>query len=386
MATTEIKCPRCGSTQLTANKKGFGLGNAVVGGALVGGLGLLGGFFGSRKVKITCLACGKEFKPGECRNEDDTLALTLTEIKNSLNENYSPEAINNNCDLEIDPLGADAYYFKGGNKDELGDYAGAIVYYTKAIEINPRHTSAYFCRGIAKSQINDYNGAIDDFNKLIEIKPDKSEAYFFRGEAKENIKDYIGAIADFTKLKELDPKNILADSSIKLASIYLERYEKISDCTKVIENDPNSANAYLNRGDAKFLVQDNIGAIIDYTRAIEIEPDNVKSYEGRGTSKLILEDYRGAIADYTKIIEIDPKYVAAYETRGYIKFKKEDYNGAVADYTKVIEINPENKQAYYDRGIAEIKLHQIDIGYLDLSKAGELGHPEAYKAIVEYCQ
>jgi tellurium resistance protein TerD len=61
----EIKCPVCESTQVTANKKGFGLGKAAVGGLLLGPLGLLGGVIGSGKVKITCLACGHEFKPGQ---------------------------------------------------------------------------------------------------------------------------------------------------------------------------------------------------------------------------------------------------------------------------------------------------------------------------------
>lgn len=58
-------CPRCGSTALSANKKGFGLGKAAVGGLMLGGVGLLGGFVGSRKVEITCLNCGKKWKPGD---------------------------------------------------------------------------------------------------------------------------------------------------------------------------------------------------------------------------------------------------------------------------------------------------------------------------------
>ena len=60
-----IRCPRCGSTQLTANQKGFGLGKAVGGGLLLGPVGLLGGFLGSKQVKLTCLKCGKQWKPGE---------------------------------------------------------------------------------------------------------------------------------------------------------------------------------------------------------------------------------------------------------------------------------------------------------------------------------
>lgn len=52
MEDDKLFCPHCGSSQLSANKKGFGTGKAA------GGIGLLGGFFGSNKVKITCLKCG----------------------------------------------------------------------------------------------------------------------------------------------------------------------------------------------------------------------------------------------------------------------------------------------------------------------------------------
>ena len=39
----EIRCPKCGSTQITAGNKGFGLGKAAEGGLLLGPVGLLGG-------------------------------------------------------------------------------------------------------------------------------------------------------------------------------------------------------------------------------------------------------------------------------------------------------------------------------------------------------
>lgn len=61
----KLYCPHCGSSQLVANKKGFGLGKAVTGAVLTGGVGLLAGFIGSGNVKITCLKCGKTMKPGE---------------------------------------------------------------------------------------------------------------------------------------------------------------------------------------------------------------------------------------------------------------------------------------------------------------------------------
>lgn len=57
-------CPKCGSTHLTANKKGFGIGKAAVGGLALGPWGLLAGGIGKNKVKVTCLKCGYQFTAG----------------------------------------------------------------------------------------------------------------------------------------------------------------------------------------------------------------------------------------------------------------------------------------------------------------------------------
>lgn len=56
-----MKCPRCGSTSLSGNKKGYGIGKGVVGAALFGPIGLVAGNLGAGKVKITCMKCGYKF-------------------------------------------------------------------------------------------------------------------------------------------------------------------------------------------------------------------------------------------------------------------------------------------------------------------------------------
>lgn len=67
MEEDKLYCPNCGSSQLVANKKGFGAGKAVAGALLTGGVGLLAGFIGSGKVKVTCLKCGCKWDAGELR-------------------------------------------------------------------------------------------------------------------------------------------------------------------------------------------------------------------------------------------------------------------------------------------------------------------------------
>lgn len=64
---TKIRCPKCGSEQLTSNKKGFGAGKALAGGMIAGPLGLFAGAIGKNKIEITCLKCGNRFKAGHSK-------------------------------------------------------------------------------------------------------------------------------------------------------------------------------------------------------------------------------------------------------------------------------------------------------------------------------
>ena len=63
-STDRVTCPKCRSDQITANKKGFGVGKAAAGAIATGGVGLLAGFIGSRKIQVTCIKCGYAWTAG----------------------------------------------------------------------------------------------------------------------------------------------------------------------------------------------------------------------------------------------------------------------------------------------------------------------------------
>ncbi|NBJ05066.1 hypothetical protein D1647_02540 [Alistipes sp. Z76] len=58
-------CPKCGSANIHADKKGFSAKKGIAGAILFGRYGLLAGAVGSNKIRLTCLDCGYQFKPGE---------------------------------------------------------------------------------------------------------------------------------------------------------------------------------------------------------------------------------------------------------------------------------------------------------------------------------
>ena len=70
-----LRCPKCNSTQLSSNKKGFSGGKALTGAVLTGGIGLLAGTIGSGNVVITCLKCGHKYKAGDFYKEKQKIEI-----------------------------------------------------------------------------------------------------------------------------------------------------------------------------------------------------------------------------------------------------------------------------------------------------------------------
>lgn len=58
-----LHCPKCYSTNLHVDKKGFSGGKALAGAVVAGGIGILAGTIGSQDIDVTCLKCGHKFNP-----------------------------------------------------------------------------------------------------------------------------------------------------------------------------------------------------------------------------------------------------------------------------------------------------------------------------------
>ncbi len=70
-----LHCPKCNSTELTSNKKGFSGSKALAGAVLTGGIGLLAGTIGSQNVLLTCLKCGYQYKAGDYVKEEQKFQI-----------------------------------------------------------------------------------------------------------------------------------------------------------------------------------------------------------------------------------------------------------------------------------------------------------------------
>ena len=132
----------------------------------------------------------------------------------------------------------------------------------------------------------------------------------------------------------------------------------IADYTKAIRLQPDDADAYYNRGLAKAKLEQHFAAIADYAMAIVLKPDDADAYNNRGIAKGRLGQHFAAIADYDTAIRLKPDFVKAYYNRGNAKYHLEQHVAAIADFDIAIRLKPDLAEAYGSRGNAKYHLEQ----------------------------
>jgi tetratricopeptide (TPR) repeat protein len=112
---------------------------------------------------------------------------------------------------------------------------------------------------------------------------------------------------------------------------------------------------------------------------IESDPE----YRMQGSSNRIY-NYDEAIADLNSAAKLSPDFAYIYYNRAGLHVMSNRLPEAFDDYTRAIELNPHFAEAYYNRGLVQIYMRDTRKGYLDISKAGELGITSAYDLINRY--
>ena len=123
--------------------------------------------------------------------------------------------------------------------------------------------------------------------------------------------------------------------------------EQLRFYSNAIRLKPDYAEAFNNRGNARYSKGDFDDAITDYNEAIRLKPDYAKAFSNRGTVRRCKGDLDGAIADCDDAIRLKPDYAAAFNNRGYARYVKGDLGGALKDCSEAARLDP-NRAATFD--------------------------------------
>jgi tetratricopeptide (TPR) repeat protein len=116
--------------------------------------------------------------------------------------------------------------------------------------------------------------------------------------------------------------------------------QAIESYTQAINRDPNLADAYYHRGNARYDQGDKKGALEDYTKVIGLKPDYANAYYQRGVIRFNQGNQKEALEDFNQYISYSPDDLDAYYNRGVIRRELRDYQGMFDDFDQVVRLNP----------------------------------------------
>lgn len=178
-------------------------------------------------------------------------------------------------------------------------------------------------------------------------------------------------------------------SELLFAKAILESDDKqfntsVACYSEALEKDPDRMFYYLNRGVLQSDMIDFISSMESNVQVLSM--DNVGTARTRVRDKSTkVYDYSAAISDMQKAVELMPEFPFTYYNLGNLYCMSNELPQAIKCYTAALEKYPWIGEAYYNRGLVQIYLKDKEKGCIDLSKAGELGIPDAYTVIKKYC-
>ncbi|MEO0769025.1 MAG: tetratricopeptide repeat protein [Cyanobacteria bacterium J06649_4] len=122
--------------------------------------------------------------------------------------------------------------------------------------------------------------------------------------------------------------------------------------TELIEQLPEEAAVWSNRGNVRVRQNDLDGAMADYTQAIALAPTEADPYLNRGAVWEAMGQWESAIADYNQVLQINPDDPAAYNNRGNAEAGLDEWDLAIADYQAAITLQPSFSLAYGNYALA----------------------------------
>ncbi len=114
-----------------------------------------------------------------------------------------------------------------------------------------------------------------------------------------------------------------------------------------------------------------------YSQALDEDPQNARIYHNRGNVCESTGYLKLALKDYTRALEIDSTAALTYRNRAHVYQQLGQHEKAVRDYEQAIQMDPLDAEAWLYRGISHSHLGQLDTALESLNRSRQLDSSRA---------
>ncbi len=177
------------------------------------------------------------------------------------------------------------------------------------------------------------------------------------------------------KLKKIFP-SVLIILCIVFAYLTTERLQvwksSVALWTDTIEKNPNSNEAYNNRGDYYNTAGILDKAFEDFTNSARVNPKQPNAFNNLAVIWFKRNELDKALIENQRALDLDPEYTQAMSNRGILYYNKNQLDSAKFYYEKAIELLPTYSFAICNLGSVYLKQEKPDSAIMYYKKALEL--------------
>lgn len=243
---------------------------------------------------------------------------------------------------------AAAYYERGNQQFDMGDYPAALADYDRAVELDPTHSRAFNNRGLVHATLGNVTEALADYTSAIRLDP-----------------AYVRAHKNRLRLLEQYGSTIAGTEEMLR--------ETAQGYGQLAELEPDSRAEYrYQQGSLLYRLRDYAGARQAFDAALAADPRQVDALYERALLNLTEGKPDAALADLNAAIQLSPRAANAYYARGLVHAGMGDQARAIADFSSALDLRVDYAEALLGRALAYQASGDIPAARADLDRLAEL--------------
>ncbi len=206
---------------------------------------------------------------------------------------------------------------RGDRAHKEGDFQSAATYYSQCLDLpdlsKEDKAAAYNNRALSYSYEGAFDKASEDYERAIQLYPEEEKRQRKMAKGALPIAAHMDLLLEFDPSKRFRPHTVPYKAHLGYLFL-LQRMNttEVDALSRVLEEQPNNVDAYLQRAKVHSRNGEWAKAIADLTSAIELVPGDAELYYKRGSAKISSADKQSGIADLERAIQLDPDFLPPY--------------------------------------------------------------------------